>query len=83
MNIPSEERNFAPYLLLHRADLHRVLCDRAENLGAKIVLNAVLENMDIDTGNPSVRLRDGRVFEADVMIGADGERSICRDKLLG
>ena len=81
--MPSIEHDTAPYVLLHRADLHRVLRERAESLGAKITLNAVIESMDIDTAKPSVRLQDGRVFEADVILGADGERSICRDKLLG
>ena len=83
MDTPSIEHDSAPYVLLHRADFHRVLCERAESLGAKITLNAVIDSMDVDKAKPSARLQDGRVFEADVILGADGERSICRDKLLG
>lgn len=73
-----------PYLLIHRADLQRILKARAESFGTKIILNAVIDSINI-VGNekPSVTLKGGERVEADVIIGADGERSFCRSHIQG
>ena len=73
-----------PYLLIHRADLQRVLKARAERLGTEIILNAVIDSISLeDSEKSSVTLRGGERVEADVIIGADGERSFCRSHILG
>ena len=73
----------APYLVLHRASLQRILRERAENLGAQIVLNANIESINIETAEPYIRLQGGHIYDADIILGADGEKSVCREKLLG
>lgn len=82
-NIDVEEQFSAPYLLLHRASLQRVLRERAEDLGARLLLNSTIVDMDLDTKKPSIRLHTGEYHEADIILGADGERSFCREQLLG
>ncbi|GKT90205.1 putative FAD binding domain-containing protein [Colletotrichum tofieldiae] len=57
----------APYIVIHRADL----------------LRALLEVKEIDFDKPSLRLSTGEVYGADLILGADGERSRCRGSLLG
>lgn len=71
----------APYLVIHRADLLRALLSGTEKLGIEIKLDS--EVKEIDFSKPSLRLSTGKIYEADLIIGADGERSRCRGGLLG
>lgn len=41
------------------------------------------EVKEIDFNKPSLRLSTGEVYGADLILGADGERSRCRGSLLG
>jgi salicylate hydroxylase len=65
----------APYLVIHRADLHRVLLSRAYAGGVKIQLNTFVSV--IDEAEPAVTLGDGQKLGADLVIGADGTSSLC------
>ena len=38
--------------------------------------------MNVGHGKSWISLQDGQTFEGDVIIGCDGERSVCREKLL-
>ena len=71
----------APYLVIHRAEYLKVLVKKAKELGVTIQLGSVVKSIDFT--NPSILLEDGKTLEADLIIGADGERSLCRDALLG
>nr|UZP47902.1 FAD binding domain-containing protein [Cladonia uncialis subsp. uncialis] len=71
----------APYLVVHRADLHSALLQEARRLDVSIELNSQFTK--INFAEPSVELVHGKKYVADVVIGADGERSACRDALLG
>ena len=71
----------APYLVVHRADLHDVLLQEAERLGVAIHLGADI--VSIDFFQPSIKLSSGNIYTGDVIIGADGERSFCRERLYG
>lgn len=62
------------YFLIHRGDLHKVLLDRAYEVGAEIVVNAFVSKIDQET--PSVMLRDGTRYTADLIVGADGKLSM-------
>ena len=81
MGAASEERYGAPYLVLHRGDLHAVLAsavpDEIIQRGRKLVGLA-------QTGS-TVRLdfADGSPAEADAVIGADGVHSVVRETLFG
>ncbi|KAI1632603.1 FAD/NAD(P)-binding domain-containing protein [Biscogniauxia mediterranea] len=73
--------NEAPYIVIHRADLLRALLSGTGKLGIEIKLGS--EVKEVDFNKPSLRLSTGEVYEADLILGADGERSRCRGSLLG
>ncbi|MFE4534698.1 FAD-dependent monooxygenase [Streptomyces scopuliridis] len=74
-----EARYGAPYYLVHRADLHRALLSEVEadqlHLGSRCVR--------VEEYDDGVRLHfaDGSAHEADVVVGADGIRSVVREAL--
>ena len=73
-----------PYLTVHRADLHRVLVDAVRALQPDaLVLNAKLHSLHTCSDGVSLHLADGRVWEADAVIGADGVHSRVRAALFG
>ncbi|KAF1919308.1 hypothetical protein BDU57DRAFT_491530 [Ampelomyces quisqualis] len=71
----------APYIVIHRADLLRALLSETRKHGIEIKLGS--EVKEIDFNRPSLRLSTDEVYEADIILGADGERSRCRGSLLG
>ena len=76
-----EELYSAPYLIIHRAHLHGVLVQEADRLGVAIHLDSHFTR--INFSDPSVELSNGKTYDAEIVLGADGERSACRDALLG
>ncbi|RPD58173.1 FAD/NAD(P)-binding domain-containing protein [Lentinus tigrinus ALCF2SS1-7] len=79
-----EERYGAPYYHVHRADLHRVLFDLAAPLPFVTVrTNAKVVSVDPDAEAPSVTLAAGEVVRGDLVIGADGVRSLAQRVVLG
>lgn len=62
-----------PYWLIHRADFHAILHERAIELGVHFQVNSLV--MTVDPSVPAVYLKDGRTLQADVIIGADGMAS--------
>ncbi|KAL8829007.1 MAG: hypothetical protein Q9170_006356 [Blastenia crenularia] len=80
--VPYAEEHYAvPYLHIHRADYHRVLVSEAERLGVSILLGSSASRIDFDS--PSIYLDGKPQFRADVIIGADGLKSKCREAMLG
>ncbi len=76
-----EHRYGAPYLLLHRGDLHAIL---ASALPADIIHRGHrLEGLDQDATGVRLRFADGREAAADAVIGADGVHSTVREMLFG
>ena len=74
------ERYGHPHLLIHRADLRRILYDKAKGQGATVLLGACVKN--IDFAAMTVELVSGDHHTADLIVGADGEHSTCRELLL-
>ena len=72
----------APYYHLHRADLHKVLVEAlVRRAPSALVLNAGVTEFLESATDVSVRLSDGRVFQGDCLVGADGIRSLVRSQM--
>ena len=77
----------APYLQVHRADLHDALLSAAVGDGfsgppARILTNSSAVGVDeTDPLRPRVLLADGSVVEGNVVFGADGIRSMVREHI--
>jgi salicylate hydroxylase len=71
----------APYLTVHRADLHRLLLERVP----PEIVHPGATCIDVGSaGRGAVaRFAGGAEVEADVVVGADGIRSLVREKLFG
>lgn len=60
----------APYYVVHRAHLHRALYEQAAALGVRTRLDSKVEEYDADTA--AILQSDGRVFQGDLVVAADG-----------
>lgn len=84
----------APFADCHRVDLQQGLVKRARELGVEVVLGARVVGLDFDLipedqneqdkdrRQAQVKVEDGRVWEVDLVIAADGLWSTCRSVLL-
>jgi len=77
----AEARYGAPYLLMHRGDLHAALFSAVPP--ALIAFDRTLVGIDHDRGALALRFADGGSARADAVIGADGVHSRVRAILLG
>ncbi len=71
----------APYLCMHRADLHDTLASAVP--GEIIHLGKKLTGLDHAGSRVTLRFADGSHAVADAVIGADGVHSIVRDLIVG
>lgn len=80
----SVARYGAPYFMIHRADLHRVLIDavRARKADA-IRLGARCVGFDDDGARVTLHLASGERVTGNALIGADGVHSRLRNILVG
>lgn len=71
-----------PFHDLHRADLQKVLYDRAIELGVKVLLGCRISAVNQDSELQIVS--DTReIYTCDLLVGADGLWSQCRQSLMG
>ena len=75
-----EAKYGAPYYHIHRADLHKLLFDLAAP-HMTLRLNATVVSVDPDA--PSVTLASGEVVRGDLIVGADGVKSLIQEIVLG
>jgi salicylate hydroxylase len=59
------------HMNIHRAPLQKVLVEAATEAGVEILVNAKVVKID-KSASPSAITKDGRRFNADLIIGADG-----------
>ena len=79
-----EERHGSPYYFAHRADLHRILSARVQDLAPGcIALNSRAVAYDEDTNAACVRFANGESASAELIIGADGLHSPLRQRNVG
>ena len=83
----AERRWGAPYLTVHRVDLHHALAETAEaSGGVAIHFGAEVAAVESERGGAAVEIRRGaeiRREAADAVVGADGLRSLIRGRLGG
>ncbi|OBZ73032.1 3-hydroxybenzoate 6-hydroxylase 1 [Grifola frondosa] len=70
----------APYYHIHRADFHKLLYDLAAPV-MDLRLNATVVSVDPDA--PSLTLASGETVHGDLIIGADGVKSLVQQVVLG
>ena len=70
----------APYYHIHRADFHKLLFDLAE---PSMTLRLKSTVVSVDPDAPSVTLASGEVISGDLIIGADGVKSVIQQTVLG
>ncbi|MSQ85723.1 MAG: salicylate 1-monooxygenase [Alphaproteobacteria bacterium] len=81
---PCRDQYGAPYLQIHRADMHRILVDAFTALVPDgIRLNAHITAMTADPSGVALTLADQSTAKADLVIGADGLRSSVRQWCFG
>jgi 2-polyprenyl-6-methoxyphenol hydroxylase-like FAD-dependent oxidoreductase len=73
-----EERYGAPYVVIHRSDLHRILLEACRDAGVRLVNDVMVETVQTVDGRATARAADGSTYEADVVLGADGLKSTLR-----
>ena len=77
----AEAKYGAPYLLMHRGDLHSALVSRLPS--ERIALDKKLVELDWRSGGVTLRFADGTGARADAVIAADGIHSRARELWLG
>ncbi len=69
------------YMTMHRADLHRIFHDTLAE--GSIHLGMQCASVSTSKGTAAARFTDGSEVEADIIIAADGIRSVIRQQLFG
>jgi|SRR5665213_544462 len=71
----------APYLIMHRGDMHGILVSEVKP--QSLLMNRRLVHLEDKQSFVSLSFADGTSEEADIVIGADGVESKVREVLLG
>lgn len=74
-----EQRFGSPYYVTHRAHLHDVLHERAQELGVSVALNQKAECIDVENG--IVTFEGGEAIKADLIVAADGREYNSRQQV--
>ena len=84
LGVVSEQRYGAPYIFIHRADLHRVLAEALQAQAPNAIrLNARCVGVEQDASAVTLRLEDGSGVRGRLLIGADGVHSAVRASVFG
>ena len=79
-----ERLHGAPYTQLHRADFHAILADKARALKPDVVrLDKRATGFTEDTDGITLHFADGTSVRGDLLIGADGLKSVVRRQIVG
>ena len=78
---PAQEEYKSPYWHIHRADFHRGLMARAQEVGVAVHLNSRITEVEPDV--PKLTTKGGKTYTPDLVVASDGLHSICREVVLG
>jgi salicylate hydroxylase len=73
----------APYWMVHRGDLHRILRDAFARKPGRLHLDSRCTGFDEDRDGVSIKLANGQRHRGDVVVGADGVHSEIRRQIGG
>jgi salicylate hydroxylase/6-hydroxynicotinate 3-monooxygenase len=76
-----ETRYGAPYLLMHRGDLHAAIASAVPE--ERVHRGRTLVGLEQDGAGVTMRFADGGTARADALVGADGVHSVVREWLFG
>lgn len=73
-----------PSLMFYRQDMHRGLfhtatSEEGKGVPCKVVVDHICESVDYETG--TIKFKNGRTVTADLIVGADGIRSVIRQQI--
>ncbi|PCI04113.1 MAG: monooxygenase [Hyphomicrobiales bacterium] len=78
----SIKRFGAPYWLVHRGQLHKILLDAVLALKSDAVhLNARCTGFEQTEDSVTLKFADGKIASGSALIGADGVQSVLRDQM--
>ncbi|EPQ53357.1 FAD/NAD P-binding domain-containing protein [Gloeophyllum trabeum ATCC 11539] len=77
-----EKEYGAPYVHIHRADFHKLLFDLAKDQ-VELKLNSTVTHIEPGPDSVSITLHTGEKFTGDLLVGADGVKSLIRTVVLG
>lgn len=73
-----------PYAVIHRADIHSSLVEGAqENGDIEIITNCRITDVAQDENDVTVTDQNGQTYAGQALIGADGVKSVVREKYVG
>lgn len=73
-----------PYAVIHRADIHSSLVEGAqENGDIEIITNCRITDVEQDENGVTVTDQNGQTYAGLALIGADGVKSVVREKYVG
>lgn len=73
-----------PYAVIHRADIHNSLVEGAQEIGdIEIITNCKIVDVDQDDTSVTITDHKGNIYTGQALIGADGVKSIVREKYVG
>lgn len=73
-----------PYAVIHRADIHGSLVEGAQEIGdIEIITDCRIVSVDQDADSVTVVDHKGNTYIGQVLIGADGVKSVVREKYVG
>ncbi len=78
-----EARHGSPYYQIHRVDLHAALLDAVLKVDPQaLVLGSRADRVHEDANGAEVVFTDGRKVRADLLVGADGIKSVLRQHVV-
>ena len=79
-----ERLHGAPYTQMHRADFHDILVARARSADPDVIrLNSRVRGFEEDAEGVTLHFEDGSNTRGDLLIGADGLKSVVRAQMIG